>query len=95
MWIIALLVVIGIGALLLLNHFVPSPLARVVIDYKSGQATLRRGEIPHQRLIFVRDLFRGARISRASVAINATGRLWFSPSVPESIHQQLRNVLRD
>ena len=92
--IIASVLLIVIGALVL-NHFVASPLARVVIDYKDGQATLRRGEIPPQRLIFVRDLFRGAKVQNASVAILSTGRLWFSPSVPESIQQQLRNVLMD
>lgn len=93
-WGLALIVLIAAGAAVL-NHFVASPLARVVIDYKREQVTLKRGVVPPQRLIFVRDLLRGAKVQHASIAILPTGRLWFSPTVPESIHQQLRNVLMD
>lgn len=93
-WGLGLFVVVLVLAAVL-NYFVASPLARVVIDFEKGQAKLRRGAVPPQRLLFVRDLLRGAGVKKASVAILPTGRLWFSPAIPESVHQQLRNVLMD
>lgn len=92
LWSVAIALVLA-GAVAALNRFVASPLARVVIHYQNGTLTLKRGVVPPQQLVFVRDLLRSTRVKRASVAILPTGRLWFSPSIPQSIHQQLRNVL--
>ncbi len=87
------LLAIGLGATLLLNKFVAPPGARTVIVFKSGRATVKRGNVSAQNVRFVEDVLRQTGVKGASVGILPNGSLWFSPSTPGDVHQQLRNIL--
>jgi hypothetical protein len=82
-----------IGGTLLLHKFVAPPGARVVIEFKAGRASVTRGTLSFQTLRFVEDVLKQNAAPNGSVAILPNGNLWFSPAIPVSAHQQLRNVL--
>ncbi len=87
------LATVGIITTVLLHKFVAPPGARTVILFDAGRARLKRGNIPAQTLVFVEDVLRQARVKSASVGVLPNGLLWFSPSTPVCVHQQLRNLL--
>ena len=87
------LATVGIITTALLHKFVAPPGARTVILFETGRARVKRGNITAQTLVFVEDVLRQARVKRASVGILPNGSLWFSPSTPATVHQQLRNLL--
>ena len=87
------LATVGIITTVLLHKFVAPPGALTVIMFDAGRARVKRGNIPAQTLGFVEDVLRQARVKNASVGILPNGSLWFSPSTPASVHQQLRNLL--
>jgi hypothetical protein len=87
-----------IGATLLLHKFVAPPGARIVIAFDArstgnARAILTRGQLSAQTLRFVQDVLRESGATHGTVAVLPTGKLWFSPTVPESAHQRLRNIL--
>jgi hypothetical protein len=68
------------------------------LRYARGKLTVADGKPPMtNRLISSADLLRSAQTPSGAMLslINDSGRLRlkFSPSIPENIHQQLRNVL--
>ena len=84
---------VGIITTVLLHKFVAPPGARTVIVFDAGRARVKRGNVAAQTLRFVEDVLQHARVKSASVGILPNGSLWFSPSTPEGVHQQLRNFL--
>lgn len=84
---------VALGVTLFLHKFVVPPGARTLILFDAGRARIKRGNVGAQTLQFVEDLLRQAGAKRASVGILPNGTLWLSPSVPEGVHQQLRNIL--
>ena len=82
-----------LGATVLLHKFVAPPGARTVILFDAGRASVKRGNVAAQTLRFVEDVLRDAGAKSVSVGILPNGSLWFSPSVPAVVHQQLRNIL--
>ncbi len=92
LWLCALFALV-IGATLLLHKFVAPPGARIVVLFDAGRARVKRGNVSAQTLRFVEDVLRQSGAKRASVGIMPDGSLWFSPSTPAAVHQQLRNLL--
>ncbi len=90
---LCVLLALGLCSTLLLHKFVAPPGARTVILFDSGRASVKRGNVAGQTLRFVEDLLRQTDTKRASIGILPNGSLWFSPSTPEAVHQQLRNLL--
>ncbi len=89
---IAVLAVV-IVTTVLLHKFVAPPGARTVIVFDAGRARVKRGNVAAQTLRFVEDVLRQSRVKSASVGILPNGSLWFSPSTPADVYQQLRNIL--
>ena len=84
---------VGIITTVLLHKFVAPPGAGTVIVFDAGRAYVKRGNISAQTLRFVEDVLRQSRIKSASIGILPNATLWFSPSTPVDVHQQLRNIL--
>ena len=91
--ILIVVLAMGLGATVLLHKFVAPLGARTVILFDDGRARVKRGNVAAQTLRFVEDVLRQTGAKRASVGILPNGSLWFSPSTPSSVHQQLRNIL--
>jgi len=86
------LALIAVGTAVL-HKFVAPPGARTVVSFKNGRARVKRGNVSAQNLKFVEDVLRQTGVHSASVGILPDGSLWFSPTTPAGVHQQLRNVL--
>lgn len=91
--ILIVVLAVGLGATVLLHNFVAPPGARTVIVFDAGRARVKRGNVAAQTLRFVEDVLRQTGAKSASVGILPNGSLWFSPSTPSSVQQQLRNIL--
>jgi len=91
--VVSVLLALGVGATLLLHKFVAPPGARTVIVFAAGRASVKRGNVAGQTLRFVEDVLRQTGAKRASVGVLPNGSLWFSPSIPAAVYQQLRNLL--
>jgi hypothetical protein len=91
--ILLLIIAAIIGGTWLLNTYIAPPGARTVLKLVHGKLTVTRGSLSAQTQTYVQDVLRDAGLEQGSVAILANGRLWFSPSIPDTAHQQLRNLL--
>ena len=91
--VLSALIALGLGATLLLHQFVAPPGARTVVVFDAGRARVKRGNVTALTLRFVEDVLRQTGVKRASVGILPNGSLWFSPSTPAAVRQQLRNLL--
>ena len=91
--ILIVVVALVLGGTILLHKFVAPPGARTVILFDAGRASVKRGNVAAQTLRFVEDVLREGGAKTVSVGILPNGSLWFSPSTPADVYQQLRNIL--
>ena len=58
------------------------------IDIRDGKAIARKGRFSHRVLMEI-----GEVVSNGSIRSTGDGRYLFSSDIPESLHQNLRNIL--
>jgi hypothetical protein len=88
-----LIIVAIVGVTWWLNTYVVPPGARTALKFSSGKITVVRGTVSSQTQRYVQDVLRDGALAQGCIGILPNGRIWFSPSIPESVHQQLRNIL--
>ena len=66
-----------------------------VISIKAGKAASAKGKHPTKMLTDISEICQDARLDRGEIYFAGDGKLNFSSSIPEAIHQTLRNVINE
>ncbi|BCX47432.1 DUF3634 domain-containing protein [Haloferula helveola] len=64
-----------------------------VITIRDGRASMAKGRISGRIIRDLDEILADFGITRGTIAIDGTGRIQLSSSIPPSAHQRLRNLL--
>ena len=92
LWVV-IVIVIAIAVLAMRAGIVPPPYAGTLIRIHAGEVKISRGQLSSTARQYVADILREAGVSSGYIAVTSADSITFSRTIPESIHQRLRNVL--
>lgn len=72
---------------------VPSPFSRTIIRIRKGSILVRGAELSPRAKEHVADIIRSAMVQGGFITLSASRSITFSREVPDSIRQQIRNIL--
>jgi hypothetical protein len=89
---IALITLLSAWVLVRLG-ILPPPHAALLIRIRGGQLKIARGQLHAQAREFIAGILREAGIAKGFIAMTPGGSILFSPNIPASTRQRIRNVL--
>src|SRR5690242_13982981 len=89
----AALLALVIWWLLVAIGVLPSPFSRTIIRIRKGEILVTRAELSPRAKEHVADVIRAAMVQGGFITLSSSRQVAFSHEVPNSIRQQIRNIL--
>ncbi|MEY4387682.1 MAG: hypothetical protein RLY20_2965 [Verrucomicrobiota bacterium] len=67
--------------------------ATIVVCIRAGRLIVKRGHLRGQVLEDVAEVLASVGVTNGFIALSNSGRVYFSRTIPRSVHQRLSNVL--
>ena len=92
-WTETIIVALLLGFALVRLGIIPPPHAALLIWIRGGQLYISRGRLRAQAREFLAEILRETGIKSGFIAMTPAKWVAFSPNIPASVRQRIRNVL--